>query len=117
MEESMMIPYKPGRPHKYDPSKPHSLQPPALPGEYRIRNADQEITYIGIASNLNRRMKQHMKSGKMLIADKGGDTFEFQIAKAGTQFEDLCAHERNKIEKHHPKANKRAGGGGRRTWI
>ena len=39
--------YKPGRPSKYNPSTQIGSKPPASPGEYRIRNKQGEITYIG----------------------------------------------------------------------
>lgn len=112
-----MTPYGPGRPHKYDPSKPNSLQPPAAPGEYRIRNHKNQLKYIGIASDLKRRMKQHILTGEFDARAKKSDTFEYQLAKPGAQFEDLCRHERSKIALHNPLDNKRGGGGGRRTLL
>lgn len=112
-----MMPYKPGRPHKYNPSKPNSHEPPTEPGEYRIRNHKKQIKYIGIAANLNRRMKQHIYTGKFQTGGKNCDTFEYQIAGPGTQYEDLCEHERRKIKLHAPFDNKRGGGGGRRTML
>ena len=112
-----MMPFRRGRPYKYNPANPHSSQPPAKAGEYRIKNAKNEIKYIGIASDLKRRMNQHKRSGKFQPGGRNGDVFEYQIAQPGAQFEDLCSHERNKIAQHNPTDNKRAGGAGRRTLL
>ena len=46
--------YKPGRPAKYNPTTGVGSKPPASPGEYRIRNGEGDIVYIGETNNLNR---------------------------------------------------------------
>ena len=59
--------YKPGRPKKYNPATGKGEKPPAKPGEYRIRDEAGNILYIGEACNLEHRMKQHIKSGKIKL--------------------------------------------------
>ena len=59
--------YKPGSHKKYNPDKGEGQKPPAKPGEYRIKDEDGNILYIGEACNLERRMKQHIKSGKIKL--------------------------------------------------
>ena len=55
--------YKPGRPTKYVPATGAGTKPPARPGEYRIRDADANILYIGETDNLARRTGEHIRSG------------------------------------------------------
>lgn len=57
--------YKPGRPKKYNPSTGKGQAPPSKPGEYRIRDEAGNILYVGETNNLKRRMKEHIKSGKI----------------------------------------------------
>lgn len=57
--------YKSGRPKKYDPSTGKGQKPPSEPGEYRIRDNYGKIIYVGETNNLHRRMRQHIKSGKL----------------------------------------------------
>lgn len=57
--------YKPGRPKKYDPSSGKGQKPPATPGEYRIRDDEGNIVYIGETNDLKRRMQEHIRSGKL----------------------------------------------------
>ena len=38
--------------------------PPSAPGEYRIRDEKGKIVYVGETSDLNRRMHEHIRSGK-----------------------------------------------------
>lgn len=57
--------YSRGRPKKYSPSTGKGQEPPSAPGEYRIRDEKGKIVYIGEASNLKQRMKQHLQSGKL----------------------------------------------------
>jgi hypothetical protein len=65
LEVKFMSIYKPGRPNKYDPSSGGGRKPPQAPGEYRIRDEKGNIEYIGETSNLNRRMNEHRRSGKL----------------------------------------------------
>lgn len=57
--------YKTGRPNKYNPSTGEGSKPPSEPGEYRIRDEKGNIKYIGETNDLNRRMNQHIRSGKI----------------------------------------------------
>ena len=57
--------YKKGRPFKYDPSSGKGNKPPAVAGEYRIRDENGDIVYVGESNNLRRRMNQHIRSGKL----------------------------------------------------
>lgn len=60
-----MSQYKPGRPSKYDPNNKTGKKPPSKPGEYRIRNDKGDIIYVGETNDLNRRMNEHKRSGKL----------------------------------------------------
>ena len=42
-----MSTYKAGRPSKYNPTTKKGVEPPKCAGEYRIRNAEGALTYIG----------------------------------------------------------------------
>lgn len=57
--------YKSGRPYKYNPSTSEGNKPPSSPGEYRIRNEEGEIVYIGETNDLNRRMNEHKTNGRL----------------------------------------------------
>ena len=61
--------YKPGRPNKYDPSTGRGAKPPSCPGEYRLRDSTGILCYIGETCNLNRRTKEHIRSGNSLMAE------------------------------------------------
>lgn len=104
-----MSPYRSGRPTKYNPAAGTGTLPPSLPGEYRIRNAAGAILYIGETDNLLRRMKEHIRSGKLAP----GCTFEFQIADGRSTSRTRREHEREKIAQHKPELNRSKGGEGR----
>ena len=108
-----MSTYNPGRPKKYDPHKQCGLKPPAAPGEYRIRNSEGTITYIGETNNLRRRMNQHLYNGKMSCGQNEGGTFEWKEADRRSSSATRREHERKKIEQHSPILNKSKGGEGR----
>lgn len=57
--------YKAGRPQKYNPSTGQGNKPPSKPGEYRIRDDEGNIVYIGETNDLRRRMNEHLKTGKL----------------------------------------------------
>ena len=57
--------YKAGRPWKYDPTTGAGHRPPNSPGEYRMRDGSGCITYIGETNDLSRRMREHIRSGKL----------------------------------------------------
>ena len=105
--------YKPGRPSKYNPSTGNGSKPPQAPGEYRIRNKEGSITYVGETNNLSRRMGQHIRTGKMSGGQNEGGTFEWKTADKRSTSGTRREHERKKIEQHHPELNRSKGGEGR----
>ena len=105
--------YKPGRPSKYNPSTHTGSEPPAKPGEYRIRDKEGKLTYIGETNNLNRRMKQHLYNGKMSGGRNEEGTFEWKTADGRSSYVSRRVHERQKIEQHSPEMNRSIGGEGR----
>ena len=107
-----MCTYRPGRPTKYRPATGDGIKPPAKAGEYRIRNSDGVIVYIGETNDLARRMSEHIRSGKLSVGENAG-TFEFQVADGRSTSRTRREHEREKIVKHHPELNKSKGGEGR----
>ena len=104
--------YQAGRPKKYNPTTGAGNKPPKLPGEYRICSADGTINYIGETNNLNRRMNEHLRSGKLPTGKLGG-TIEWQPADINSTSVSRRSHERIKIAKHLPRGNKSRGGEGR----
>lgn len=105
--------YKPGRPSKYNPTTQSGSKPPAKAGEYRIRDREGNITYIGETSNLQRRMNQHLYNGKMSGGQNEGGTFEWKLADGRSSSATRREHERRKIEQHSPSLNRSRGGEGR----
>lgn len=105
--------YKPGRPNKYNPTTGVGQKPPAKPGEYRIRDVDGLITYIGETNNLARRTGEHIRSGKLSIGQAGADSIEYKIADGRSTSNTRREHERQKIAQHQPSLNKSKGGEGR----
>lgn len=105
--------YKPGRPSKYNPSTQAGKKPPASPGEYRIRDKQGTITYIGETNNLKRRMNQHLYNGRMSDGENEGGTFEWKKADGRSTSGTRREHERQKIDQHSPELNKSKGGEGR----
>ena len=101
--------YKPGRPSLFDPASGQGKRPPASPGEYRIRSANREIAYIGETNNLQRRMGEHVRSGKLSTSC----TFEWKCADGRSTSSTRREHERLKIAQHNPPLNKSRGGEGR----
>lgn len=103
--------YKSGRPKEVKPfSDKNKKGVPKKPGEYRILDSEKKVKYIGYACNLERRMKEHIKTGKL---NEQNCIFAFQCADGRASRSRLAEHERKKIEKHAPELNKRAGGAGR----
>ena len=105
----MSNPYRPGRPLKYRPADGNL--PPAMPGEYRIRDQQGNLLYIGETCNLERRTKEHMRYGKLTPAS-GGVTIECKIADIRSTSRTRRVHERAKIAQHNPRLNCSAGGEG-----
>lgn len=108
-----MAVYKRGRPVKYDPTTKSGKNPPKEPGEYRIRDDSGKIIYIGETNNLDRRMHEHIRSGKLKIGEEGRFTFEYQLADKRSTSVTRRLHERVKIKQHDPALNKSGGGEGR----
>ncbi len=105
--------YKSGRPTKYNPTTGIGRKPPAKPGEYRIRNAGGELTYIGETNNLARRAGEHIRSGKLSTGSSGAGSFEYKVADGRSTSNTRREHERQKIAEHQPVLNKSRGGEGR----
>ena len=105
--------YKAGRPNKYNPTTGVGLQPPAKPGEYRIRDASGVIVYIGETCDLRRRMNQHIRSGKLTVGVEHSSTIEYMIADGRSTSKTRRGHEIHSIKKHHPTLNRSRGGEGR----
>ena len=101
--------YKPGRPSKFNPSTGGGNKPPSRPGEYRIRDSNGQMSYIGETCDLNRRANEHMRTGKL----SGGSTFEYKVADGRSSSATRREHERSKIAQHNPILNRSSGGEGR----
>ncbi len=107
--------YAPGRGREYSYEDADEI--PAEMGTYRILSKDdnaRKILYIGISKNLRRRILEHKRIG---IKFKSGEFVAIKIANTGTTFDELCEHERKKIDVHNPERNERGGGGGRRAEL
>lgn len=102
--------YKSGRPLKYNPYNGKGKCPPNEPGEYRIRDENGVIAYLGITNELDRRMREHKaKNGKL----QPGDTFEYKTSCKYSTIMDRRRHEMEKIREHRPYRNTSTGGEGR----
>ena len=101
--------YKPGRPYKYLPDTMNSRRPPSKPGEYRIRDESGSISYIGETNDLDRRLKEHSRTGKLAT----GGSYEYKIADGRSTSNTRRVHEQDKIRQHNPSLNKSRGGEGR----
>jgi hypothetical protein len=103
--------YKPGRARELHPLTDRSQRPPKSKGEYRILDGTtKKPVYIGVTKNLDRRMHEHMKTGKI---NESNSIFAYKTADGRASQQRLNDHERAKIEKHDPELNQRAGGAGR----
>jgi hypothetical protein len=94
----------------YGPGAPSKSDPPKAAGEYRIKGPDGKIKYLGETKDLQRRKKQHERSGRIAP----GDTFEHKVANPEATTDERRAHEKEKIKKHNPPENKSKGGEGRK---
>lgn len=101
--------YKAGRPTKYNPSTGRGTKPPSKPGEYRIRDKNGILNYIGETCDLNRRCNEHKRSRKLM----DGGSFEFMIADGRSTSKTRRKHEKKKILLHNPLLNRSTGGEGR----
>lgn len=103
--------YKPGRAKELHPLSDSEQRPPKAKGEYRILDGKtKKPVYIGVSKDLDRRMHEHIKSGKI---NEQNSIFAFKTADGRASQQCLNDHERMKIEKHSPELNQRAGGAGR----
>jgi predicted GIY-YIG superfamily endonuclease len=105
--------YNSGRPNKYNPTTGMGNKPPHKAGEYRIRNEQGIITYIGETNDLGRRTNEHIKSGKLPVGGEGKCTIEWKTADENSTSVTRREHERMKIAQHNPTQNKSSGGEGR----
>ena len=105
-----MSAYRRGRPNKYNTMTCEGTPPPPVVGEYRIRYQHGALKYLGITNNLERRMREHIYSGK--ISDNA-PTFEWMPALPGTPYSEIRKHEQMKISILKPEGNQNNGGGGR----
>ena len=103
--------YRRGRPNRYNVIKMDGVRPPKVVGEYRIRYKRlKRIKYIGITNDLERRMNEHEKKGRI---NDNAPYFEWMPALPDTPYKRLREHEKASISKHNPKINKNSGGGGK----
>ncbi len=103
--------YKSGRAKELHPLTDTTQRPPKAKGEYRILDSNtKKPVYIGVSNNLDRRMKEHIRSGKI---NEQNSIFAYKKADGRASQERLNNHEREKIKKHSPELNQRAGGAGR----
>ena len=105
--------YKPGRPITYCPATGKGRVPPDKPGLYRIRKSQGEILYIGETCSLRRRMREHIRSGKISMAKKRPMILEYKVADSSSTSQTRRQHEKAKIAKHKPVLNRSGGGEGR----
>lgn len=103
--------YKSGRPSKYNPISGSGRRPPSCPGEYRIRDNANKIAYVGETNNLNRRMNEHIRNGK--LSEGTGVSFEWKAADRRSTSRTRRMHEQVKIKQHQPEWNRSKGGEGR----
>lgn len=100
--------YSAGRPKKVFISDGLESLPHA-PGEYRHRDADGNITYIGETNDIKRRSQQHLRSGKL----QEDYSVEYKVADGRSSSRTRREHEQMKIKQHNPSLNKSNGGEGR----
>ena len=94
--------YKAGRPNKYNPTSGVGQKPPAKPGEYRMRDGNGTITYIGETNNLARRFREHIRSGKLPVGNGCNSTIEYMVADGRSTSRTRRGHEQHSIAKHNP---------------
>ena len=105
--------YKPGRPFKYTPATKRGSKPPEKPGLYRIRDGRGRILYIGETCSLARRIREHIRAGKISMDPADHCYVEYQIADPRSTSRTRREHERKKIRRHRPLLNRSNGGEGR----
>lgn len=105
--------YKPGRPRSYVPATGKGSAPPGKPGIYRIRSAVGEILYIGETCDLNRRVREHIRSGKIRLTPGAPSRVEYKVADGRSTSRTRRQYEKKKIARHKPALNRSRGGEGR----
>lgn len=100
--------YSSGRPKKVYVSNGLENLPHA-PGEYRHRDSEGNITYIGETNDIRRRTQQHLRSGKL----REDYSVEYKVADGRSSSRTRREHEQQKIKQHNPTLNKSCGGEGR----
>lgn len=105
--------YKPGRPRSYVPALGKGTVPPNKPGIYRIRSITGEILYIGETCDLRRRIQEHIRAGKISLAQAAPSRVEYQVADGRSSSRSRREHERRKIASYKPLLNRSRGGEGR----
>lgn len=105
--------YKPGRPRSYVPASGKGSAPPDKPGIYRIRSAGGEILYIGETCSLRRRIREHIRTGKISLLRSAPSRVEYKVADGRSTSRSRREHERKKIARHKPTLNRSRGGEGR----
>ena len=113
-----MAVYPPGKPKRYDPIRKKGDLPPHAPGEYRITTRFLgRILYIGETADLQRRMGEHLRTGKIREAlrhpFRRSCWFEYKVAHTSASPKARRQHEREKIRRHHPPLNRSNWGEGR----
>ena len=74
-----------------------------------MRDENNAVAYLGETNNINRRMHEHMNSGKL----QPNFSFEYKIADGRSSSVTRRQHEREKIAQHTPYLNQSSGGEGR----
>jgi excinuclease UvrABC nuclease subunit len=95
------------------PTHKNGKKPPELPGEYRIRSPKGQLLYIGETNNLARRIREHIRSGKIPMNTRNKYYVEYMVASKSSSSRSRREHEKQKIKQHRPKLNKSNGGEGR----
>lgn len=101
--------YKRGHPNRFHNDPDEKL--PAAPGEYRIRDINNKIIYIGETNNIARRAREHQYSGKLDF--ENGCTLDYMVADRRSSSRTRRKHEQFSIAKHQPTLNRSCGGEGR----
>ncbi|MPW36185.1 GIY-YIG nuclease family protein [Vibrio sp. B1Z05] len=109
----MSSPFGQGRPKKWEETDGMSALPKTW-GAYRFKGHDG-VDYLGITSNIYNRISQH-RSVKTYFRS-GEHYVEYQEARVGTTWDELCSWEKTKIQKHSPNLVTYIGGNGRRPAI
>lgn len=99
--------YKKGRPSRSGYDDISGM--PDAPGEYRIRDKEGTVAYVGETNDLKRRVREHKKTGKFME----NESVDYMIADGRSTSRTRREHEQQSIEKHSPYRNKSVGGEGR----